>query len=346
MCSIRFFLLTIVAASLTGHVLGQPQPGLLPPPAGPTLATPPEPLPIPVPAPTNDVNSTPWQPPAGGVGAAPAATAPAAAATPPTAPVPEPSTPPPADGAAKAATDPTLPGELLIEPQPRWYERALMLVPVPWNTGIELGVNGSAGTTDSLSLRTGGYVKQESRYAKFNMSSYYNRTASGGEITQNNAQFDVRNDWLMDEKSPWTLFGTNNVYYDEFKAFDVQANVDAGLGYRFFHEKDLELIGRVGGGTSREFGGPDDRWVPESLLGAEYNQKIFPTQKVSAKVDYFPDMDQLGEFRLVGEAAWEVELVQPSNLSLKFSATDRYDSTPNGAEPNTVNYSALMLLKL
>ena len=37
---------------------------------------------------------------------------------------------------------------------------------------------------------------------------------------------------------------------------------------------------------------------------------------------------------------------QPENLSLKISANDRYDSTPNGAKPHLVNYAVLLLLKL
>jgi hypothetical protein len=109
---------------------------------------------------------------------------------------------------------------------------------------------------------------------------------------------------------------------------------------------DLGVIGRLGAGASREFGGPDDRWVPESLVGTEYNQQISKYQKLYAKVDYFPEFDEAGEFRLVGDAGWEIELIQPSNLSLKISVNDRYDSTPNGAEPNLMNYSVLLLLKL
>ena len=136
------------------------------------------------------------------------------------------------------------------------------------------------------------------------------------------------------------------MFYDEFKAFDLQTNVNTGVGYRVFHEQDLELIGRVGGGTSREFGGPDDGWVPESLFGFEYSQQLNATQKFYGKLDYFPEWDQIGEYRLVADTGWEIELVQPSNLSLKISANDRYDSTPNGAEPHLVNYSVLLLLKL
>ncbi len=96
----------------------------------------------------------------------------------------------------------------------------------------------------------------------------------------------------------------------------------------------------------REFGGADNRWVPESLFGFEYSQQISQTQKFYGKLDYFPEWDQVGEYRMVADTGWEVVLVQPSNLSLKLSATDRYDSTPNGSEPHLLNYSVLLLLKL
>jgi hypothetical protein len=164
--------------------------------------------------------------------------------------------------------------------------------------------------------------------------------------TQNNAQLDIRNDWLLDDKSPWTLYGTGNVFYDEFQSFDLQISANTGIGYRFVHEEALNMMGRFGGGTSREFGGPDDRWVPESLVGFEYGQQLSQTQKFSGKIDYYPEWEEIGEYRLVADMGWEIELVQPSNMSLKVSASDRYDSTPNGADPHLVNYSVLLLLKL
>jgi hypothetical protein len=197
-----------------------------------------------------------------------------------------------------------------------------------------------------LSIRTGGYIKRESRFSKLDFNSYYNSTTTGGEATQNNAQLDVRNDWLLSEDSPWTLYGTGNLFYDEFQAFDLQISANTGVGYRFVHEPGLDLMGRFGGGTSREFGGPDDRWVPESLLGFEYGQHLSQTQKFSGKLDYYPEWEEIGEYRLVADAGWEIELVQPSNMSLKISASDRYDSTPNGSNPHLVNYSVLLLLKL
>jgi putative salt-induced outer membrane protein YdiY len=238
------------------------------------------------------------------------------------------------------------PDDMLVEESSTWYHPRYWFDPLPWDTGLELGINGSSGNNESFSIRAGGYIKRESRFSKLDLSSYHNRTNTGGEATQNNAQFDVRNDWLLDETSPWTLFATTNVFYDDFQVFDVQTNANMGVGYRFVHEPELGLIGRLGAGTSREFGGPDDRWVPESLVGFEYSQKLSTTQKLTCKLDYFPDWDEVGEYRMVADAGWEIELVQPSNMSLKISANDRYDSTPNGADPQLVNYSVLLLLKL
>lgn len=262
--------------------------------------------------------------------------------SPPPALLPPPSPPPIPTPIETYPSGPILLEEMPpVAPQrPQWFGLD------PWDTGIELGINGSSGTSESLSIRTGGYLKRESRFSKLNLKTSYNRTTKSGKATQNNAQFDVRNDWLLDDASPWTLYGTGDVFFDEFQSFDLQTSANTGLGYRFVHDPELELIGRFGAGASREFGGPDDRWVPESLLGFEYNQQLSHNQKFCGKVDYYPEWEEIGEFRLVAEMGWQIEFAQPSNLSLKLSASDRYDSTPNGADPHLVNYSILLLLKL
>jgi len=235
---------------------------------------------------------------------------------------------------------------LILEDQPSWYAPNYWTGPTPWETSIEFGLNGSSGTSDSLSIQAGSTVLRESRFSKLNLDSKYNRTTKSGAETQNNAELDVRNDWMLDDKSPWTLYATGNLFYDQFQTFDLQANANTGLGYRFVHNPALELMSRFGGGASREIGGPDDRWVPESLLGVEYMQRFSALQKLTAKIDYYPEWEEIGEFRLLADIAWEVALVQPSNMSLKISASDRYDSTPGGAEAHLVNYSVLLMIKM
>src|SRR4051812_45130415 len=291
------------------------------------------------------------------------AAAPARAQTGPTPAFP----PPPIDAAADPATAPSEPWHspsaelplpegsapisddtknLITQEASPWYSPTIWLGPAPWDSGVELGLNGSSGTSDSLSIRTGAYIKRESRFSKLDFSTDYNLTMNGHKTTQDNAKLDVTHDWLIDDASPWTLFAKNDVFYDKFANFNVETNANLGVGYRWVHTGDLEFMTRVGSGASREFGGDNDHWVPESLIGLEYNQRVSRAQKVYGKIDYFPGWEQINEYRIVADVGWEIELVQPSNLSLKISASDRYDSTPDGVSPQLVNYSVLLLLKL
>ena len=236
--------------------------------------------------------------------------------------------------------------DVVVDEPTVWYRPGYWFGPTPWDSSMEIGVNGSSGNNEALSIQAGTHIKRKSRFSKLDLSTTYNRTTTGGESTQNNAQFDGRNDWLLDDKSPWTLFGSGEVFYDQFQAFDLQVSGNMGVGYQFVDDAELTLIGRLGGGAMREFGGEQNEWVPESLVGFEYSQRISNTQKFSGKFDYFPALAQVGEYRYEADVGWEIELVQPSNLSLKISATDRFDSTPDGVNPHLVNYSVLLLLKL
>lgn len=227
-----------------------------------------------------------------------------------------------------------------------WYRPTRWFGHSPWDTGIELGLNGSTGNNESFSIRTGGYLKRESRFSKLDYSIYYNRTTTGEITTQNNASSDIRNDWTLDDTSPWTLYAKGNVFYDEFQSFDLQTNANTGLGYRIFKDPMVNLTTRFGGGASREFGGPDNEWTPEALFGFEYDQKVNDTQKFVATFEYYPEFADFGKYRMVADGGWEIELVQPSNVSLKISANDRFDSTPNDANAHLVNYSVLLLIKL
>lgn len=281
--------------------------------------------------------STPWTPPGATSVSEPSAAelpAPAAAADSAT--------------ADSGTTESLLSGDDFIddaEAESDWYVPS-WFGGMPWDTGIELGLNGSSGNNDAFSIRTGGYVKRESRFSKLDYSIYYNRTSTGSLTTQDNATSDIRNDWLLDDSSPWSLYAKANVFYDRFQDFDLQTNGNLGVGYQLVKRPDLNLTTRCGGGASREFGGPDNEWVPEALFGCEYDQSVTDTQKLTFTIEYYPQFADFSDYRLVTDAGWEIELSKPSNLSLKISANDRFDSTPNEAEPNLVNYSVLLLLKL
>ena len=251
--------------------------------------------------------------------------------------------PPPSQPAGDTNLQPLLSYDEVFAPS--WYTTDYWFGPEPWDKSIELGFNGSAGTSESTSIRAGGYIKRKTDRNKIDLQLLYNQTSSQGTQTQNNAQFDWRHDMLFTD-SPWTIFNSVSVFYDEFQAFDLRFAINGGVGYQFIDNEVTNWIGRFGAGTSREYGGPDDRWVPEGVFGSDFTHHLSERQKFYAKVDYYPDWVNFSNYRLVTDVGWELVIDAEMNLSLKVSAIDRYDSTPNGADPNSLNYAVLLLWKL
>jgi putative salt-induced outer membrane protein YdiY len=211
-----------------------------------------------------------------------------------------------------------------------------------WDGSIEFGLNGSAGNSEALSLRAGANVKRTTEQHELTADLTYIKSTADGSETANNAIFNGRDEWLLGE-SPWSLFATTGLEYDEFRAFDLRLVLSAGVGYRLVDDGVTKMATRFGSGTSREFGGPDERWVPEANLGLDYERKIDERQTFSTTIDYYPEWGEFADYRLNTAINWQVLLSEETNMSLKLSALDRYDSTPNGRKASDITYSALLL---
>lgn len=262
-------------------------------------------------------------------------------------------TPPPteAEKLADAPADPLMADlipdtadEADAEPVAYWYQPSYWFGPDPWDTGVEFGLNGSSGSGDSISTRAGGYLKRKTATGKLDTKLFHNRTKSEGRETQNNARLDLRYDWLLGE-SPWSLYGMNQTFYDRYQAFDLNVNLNAGLGYQVFDVDFLKVGTSFGAGATRKFGGVNDEWIPEAQAGMNWEQKVSDNQRFIAKLDYFPQWEDFNKYRLVSDISWEIDLNKPSNVSLKLSLTDRFDSDSDGVNPHNTNYSVLLLWK-
>jgi hypothetical protein len=213
-----------------------------------------------------------------------------------------------------------------------------------WESSAEFGLNGATGNTESLTVQTGARLKRKTEWNAFELRLLQNRTQSAGLMSQNNVLLYGDFERSIGH-SPWNWFVKQGLEYDELRAFDLRYFINSGLGFKWIEGDGLLFSTRVGAGASREFGGPDDRWTPEALLGATYEHQINPRNKIVAKVDYYPALDNLSDFRTITDMYWELLLSEKPNLSLKLGALHRHDSQPSGALPNDLNYSALMLYK-
>lgn len=227
---------------------------------------------------------------------------------------------------------------------PTWYYPWTWFPRDGWSNSAELGINGSSGNGNAFSIQAGTRFKRKTDINMFDLRLTHNRTQSGGIEKQNNALLYADFERYFGD-SRWSGFLKNGVEYDEFKAFDLRYNINAGLGYSFIKSEKMSLKGRFGSGTSREFGGPEDRWVPEALFGADYEHQLNKRNKWIAKIDYFPEWGDFTNYRIVSDVSWEMLWDEGGNLSLKIGAIDRYDSTPNGLQPNDLTYTMLLLYK-
>jgi putative salt-induced outer membrane protein YdiY len=230
-------------------------------------------------------------------------------------------------------------------PLPNWYEPRYWFGPAPWDIRYELGINGSNGENETFSMRTGGDIKRETERWEIDSSISYNQNRANRVETQNNAKFDTRLDRLFGN-SPWTLYFLANLLYDKFQAFDMRLALNTGVGYHVFDSPELKLLGRIGVGASREFGGLEDHTPQEILVGLDYEYQFSKIQRLMATVDYYPEWNDFNQYRIVSDLSWEIDLDRPENVSLKLSMQDRYDSTSGDVAPNLFNYAVLMIWSL
>lgn len=228
--------------------------------------------------------------------------------------------------------------EPAVEPVYSWYRPWTK----EWDGSFELGLNGTAGNSDTFNFRFGGKLESKTDFSTQTLKALYNDQSSNGVNSARNALLDGKIEWPCGD-TPWSIFLHGLGEYDEFKPFDFRLSGDGGLAYKFFDNDVTKLKGRFGGSASKEFGSPDDDVKPEVVFGLEWERKLSDRQKASFTIDYYPSVTDFSDARINGNASWEVVVDPEWGLSFKLSAIDRYDSTPSGAKHNDVNYAALLL---
>lgn len=212
----------------------------------------------------------------------------------------------------------------------------------PWEGSLELGLSGTDGNTETFNVRAGAKAKLASEGLVHTLEGVYLDKTAGGVSTARTGLLDGRLEWPM-KGSPWNYFMHGLFEYDQFKAFQERISADTGFGYELIQTDATMLISRAGLSTSREIGGPENRFNPELLFGVEFKHKFDEKHRIGFKADYYPTVTDFADFRLNSNAFWEMVLSDAWGLSLKLSVIDRYDSTPHSARPNDLDYSTLLI---
>jgi putative salt-induced outer membrane protein YdiY len=250
--------------------------------------------------------------------------------------------PPPAPAASN--TPATLSGVLSLE-EPIQIKPPKSDVVKLWDGSFDLGLDGTEGNSQTFNFRFGchGSRKAESNILTWGLD--YNKSVAQGNTTADRMFFESRFEWLFHE-SRWSWFVHETVLYDEFQAFNVQDTSDAGFGYRLIKNDTTTFIGRIGTGFSHEYGGPQNgKYIPEMVFSLQLEHQVSTRQKILGLVEYAPDIDYFGQYRIRAQAAWEVLLDSEKNLSLRVGVLEMYNIPGNGAVPNDLDYAMVLIWK-
>jgi putative salt-induced outer membrane protein YdiY len=214
-----------------------------------------------------------------------------------------------------------------------------------WEGSFTLGLDGAEGNNEAMNLHVGFNAQRKTELHLLYLDLDYNRRTTNTISTANRLFSQARYERLIRETA-WSLFVESIGEYDEFQDFNFRITAHIGVGYWLFKTHQASLKGRFGSGFSHEIGGPKDNYyVPELIIGIDYERRVSARQKFIATVDYMPDESKFSEFRLNGLAGWEFLLDQETNLSLRLAVRNRYNSSPGTARPNDLDYAALLLWK-
>ena len=226
-----------------------------------------------------------------------------------------------------------------------WFLPSHWDIPDEWDNSFEVGIDGSEGNSTTLSLRTGANLRRKKDWSDLKVAINYVKASADYILTKHNAQFEMHHDWLLGE-SRWSPYAKAIFVYDEFRPYASELTLNAGIGYRFIKGETTTLTGRFGSGASRKFHGSDNVWDPEAMFGVDFEHKISDRQKFRATVEYYPEWEDFGLYRIRSDVGWEMLLDERTNMSLKLGVIDRYDTRDSGQEANALDYTLLLLWKL
>jgi putative salt-induced outer membrane protein YdiY len=214
-----------------------------------------------------------------------------------------------------------------------------------WDGSFNLGLDGSQGNTEAFNFRFAFNATRKTEFSVVTANLDYKKQTAQTETTADRMYFEGRCERLI-APTRWSVFIHETIEYDRSQPFNVRDTSDAGVGYRLIKTNVTTLIGRLGGGFSHEYGGPDNgEYIPEAVFGLQLDCQISKRQKFIGAVEYAPDVCEFRRYRIRTQAAWELLLDQKRNLGVRMGVLERYNSLPDGALPNDLDYAMMLMWK-
>ena len=214
----------------------------------------------------------------------------------------------------------------------------------PWDGSFAAGLNGKSGNSNNLDINMTLNLSRETDAAKTALLASYFYASNDIATTTDRFFGQARRDRkLANPKISW--FNQVQVETDRFKDYDYRIALHTGLGYEVYKNDQGFFNLRLGFGASREVGSVNEDWNPELQLGADWERKLTEALKLFATADYYPNLEDFTDYRLVTNTGLEYVLDAERNINFRMFALNRYDSTPPpGNRKNDLDYGMALVL--
>lgn len=219
-----------------------------------------------------------------------------------------------------------------------------------WTRQFELGINGTAGTTDSTAINAQFNATTNNDEYRSTFGAWYFLTTDNDGASVNQTRVYGTYDKKIDG-GPWFVFGRAQYDNDSIQLWENRVSAFAGPGYEFIMKDNYELVGRAGLGYTHEFGGntPDDyddsRF--EALIGFDGKWKIDSDQSFAYGSYYYPSLESLDQGRIVSYAAYQIDVMKSKGMGIRAGVEHTYEFlTPGDDEHNNFKYYMNWFMKM
>ncbi|MDJ0807714.1 MAG: DUF481 domain-containing protein [Gammaproteobacteria bacterium] len=207
-----------------------------------------------------------------------------------------------------------------------------------WKRELDIGINGSDGNSESLSIHAGFKADYEDSEDVWKFRTAYDNASSDGEESRNQFFADLEKDWLWSD-SPWFAFAQGRYDWDDYKDWDHRISFAAGPGYQFVKNNTWDISGKIGLGGSKTYGDEDEDFTPEALIGLNLGWTISDRESVDFVSTFYPSLDNGGEYRNITTLDWKMKMEEQGKLAMKIGLSNEYDSEAEGdVEKNDFKY--------
>ncbi|MEK7685591.1 MAG: DUF481 domain-containing protein [Verrucomicrobiota bacterium] len=166
-----------------------------------------------------------------------------------------------------------------------------------------------------------------------------------GILSANRMTGSSKTEWNTSKK--WYVYNLAGAGYDEIRRIDVQYEIGPGMGYELINSTNYNFVLKSELGMSFQDQYRSDRTrlsTYSARIAATFAWKVRDKMTIDGRVEYFPNVESLEDYRIRAETNLRYPLSK--HLSLNLTVIDLYDTMPaSGVTPNDLQIRSAVGLK-